>query len=193
MSFAMFIRNCRAGHRKNWGANAAKTLHEWTMSIAPPVFPHPDHDHGLCAADALSHAETVCRNRGQKFTPQRRQVLQAMLQEHRALGAYDIIELLAREGPRPAPITVYRVLDFLIDNGLVHRIESRNAFIACAHRHDDTATVAFLICESCGQVGEIPAAPIAAKLNEAARADGFAPRLAVVEVTGTCAHCQAKT
>src|SRR3954464_14172183 len=92
--------------------------------------------------------------------------------------------------PRPAPITVYRALDFLMENGLVHRIESRNAFLACAHDHDAAAMVAFLICERCGSVGEIPASPVAQGLNDAARATGFAPKLSVVEITGTCAHCQ---
>jgi Fur family zinc uptake transcriptional regulator len=92
--------------------------------------------------------------------------------------------------PRPAPITVYRALDFLMENGLVHRIESRNAFLACAHDHDETSMVAFLICDRCGSVGEIPAAPVAQSLNAAARATGFAPKLSVVEIAGTCAHCQ---
>lgn len=114
-----------------------------------------------------------------------------MLEQHRALGAYDIIDLLARDAARPAPITVYRTLDFLIENGLVHRIESRNAFIACAHRHDDTSTVAFLICDGCGQVGEMSAAGLSTALNTAARAGGFVPKLALVEVTGLCARCRA--
>jgi Fur family zinc uptake transcriptional regulator len=92
--------------------------------------------------------------------------------------------------PRPAPITVYRALDFLMENGLVHRIESRNAYLACAHDHDAAAMVAFLICERCGSVGEIPAMPAAQNINTAARATGFAPKLSVVEITGTCMHCQ---
>ena len=128
--------------------------------------------------------------KAQKFTPIRRQVLQALLSSHRPLGAYEVIDELAKSMPRPAPITVYRALDFLMENGLVHRIESRNAFLACAHDHDATAMVAFLICERCGSVGEIPAAPVAQSLNAAARASGFAPKLSVVEITGTCAHCQ---
>ena len=136
------------------------------------------------------HAERVCAQRAQKFTPIRRQVLQALLSSHRPLGAYEVIDELAKSMPRPAPITVYRALDFLMENGLVHRIESRNAFLACAHDHDAAAMVAFLICERCGSVGEIPAAPVAQSLNAAARATGFAPKLSVVEITGTCAHCQ---
>ncbi len=161
------------------------------MTLAKPAFPAPDHDHGRCTADALSHAEAVCERRSQKFTPIRRQVLQALLSSHKPLGAYEVIDELARSMPRPAPITVYRALDFLMANGLVHRIESRNAYLACAHDHDDaTSAVAFLICERCGLVGEIPSAPFAQDLTAAARASGFAPKLSVVEITGICTHCQ---
>jgi predicted transcriptional regulator len=94
------------------------------------VFPAPDHDHGRCASAAIAHAEVLCAARAQRLTPMRRHVLEALLDSHRPLGVYEIIERLARHG-RPAPITVYRALDFLRDNGLVHRIESRNAFVAC--------------------------------------------------------------
>jgi Fur family zinc uptake transcriptional regulator len=161
------------------------------MTLAKPAFPAPDHDHGRCTADALAHAEAVCAQRSQKFTPIRRHVLGALLSSHRPLGAYEVIDELAKSMPRPAPITVYRALDFLMANGLVHRIESRNAFIACAaHDHDVTAAVAFLICERCGMVGEIPTASFASELNAAARNSGFAPKLSVVEITGVCANCQ---
>src|SRR5580700_10143604 len=160
------------------------------MRLAKPTFPAPDHDHGRCTADALQHAERVCEQREQKFTPIRRQVLGALLSSHRPLGAYEVIDELAKSMPRPAPITVYRALDFLMENGLVHRIESRNAFLACAHDHDTTAMVAFLICERCGLVGEIPAAPVAQSLHASARATGFAPNMSLVEITGVCAHCQ---
>jgi Fur family transcriptional regulator, zinc uptake regulator len=161
------------------------------MTSTKPAFPAPDHDHERCAADGLSHAERICGERAQKLTPIRRHVLQALLASHKPLGAYEIIDALAGAMPRPAPITIYRSLDFLMANGLVHRIESRNAYLACAHDHDATALVAFLICERCGSVGEIPAAAVAQSLNAAARASGFAPKLSVVEITGTCAHCQA--
>src|SRR5271166_2985763 len=168
----------------------AKMLHSGRMNLTRPTFPAPDHDHDRCAADALHHAERVCETRAQKFTPIRRQVLQALLSSHRPLGAYEVIDELAKSMPRPAPIMVYRALDFLMANGLVHRIESRNAFLACAHDHDTAAMVAFLICERCGSVGEIPAAPVAQSLNAAARASGFVPKLSVVEIAGTCAHCR---
>src|ERR1700744_1030650 len=161
-----------------------------TMTLTKPTFPSPDHDHGRCAEDALHHAERVCEQRAQKFTPIRRHVLQALLSSHRPLGAYEVIDELAKSMPRPAPITVYRAVEVLMANGLVHHIESRNAYLACAHDHDATTMIAFLICEQCGSVGEIPAAPVAQSLNAAARATGFTPSLSVVEITGTCAHCQ---
>ena len=161
----------------------------WGMTQTA-VFPAPDHDHDRCTAEALAHAEALCEARAQRLTPIRRQVLEALLASHKPLGAYEIIERTGEAGGRPAPITVYRALDFLMENGLVHRIESRNAFLACAHDHDETSMVAFLICDHCGSVGEIPAAPVAQSLNAAARASGFAPKLSVVEIAGTCAHCQ---
>src|SRR5512134_33218 len=104
--------------------------------MSSPVFPKPDHDHKRCSADALRHAEALCDRRAQKLTPTRRQVLEVLLESHKPLGAYEIIDRAARHGTRHAPITVYRALDFLIENGLAHRIESRNAYIACVHRHD---------------------------------------------------------
>ena len=157
---------------------------------SPAIFPAPDHDHGRCSADAMAHAEALCAARAERLTPTRRQVLAALAASHRPLGAYEIIDRLAERGPRPAPITVYRALDFLMENGLVHRIESRNAWLACAHDHDATSMVAFLICEHCGSVGEIPATLVAQGVNAAARASGFAPKMSVVEIAGTCAHCQ---
>ena len=160
------------------------------MRLAKPSFPTPGHDHGRCTVKALQHAEQVCAKRSQKFTPIRRQVLEALLSSHRPLGAYEVIEELAKTKPRPAPITVYRALDFLMENGLVHRIESRNAFLACALAHDETSAMAFLICERCGLVGEVPAASVAQSVTASARATGFAPRMSIVEITGVCAHCQ---
>ncbi|ACI91271.1 transcriptional regulator, Fur family [Afipia carboxidovorans OM5] len=154
------------------------------------AFPAPDHDHDHCASTAMAHAEQHCAARGQKFTPIRRQVLQALLASHKPLGAYEIIDELARLMPRPAPITIYRALEFLMDNGLVHRIESRNAFLACVHNHEASPVVALLICERCGAVGEIPAAPIVKGVAEVVEGTGFSPKLSVVEITGLCGHCQ---
>ena len=154
------------------------------------VFPAPGHDHARCSADALAHAEAICAERGERLTPMRRRVLETLAASHKPLGAYEIMDEVARGGPRPAPITVYRALDFLRLNGLVHRIESRNAFMACGRNHGTDALVAFLICERCGAVGEAPAADFGPSLAAAARSAGFTPKLSVIEITGTCAHCR---
>src|SRR5580658_1090987 len=121
----------------------------------PPslIFPAPDHNHDNCASDAIAHAEELCAARAQRLTPMRRHVLETLLASHKPLGAYEIMEQMAGSG-RPAPITVYRALDFLRHNNLVHRIESRNAFVACVRDHAGNDPVVFLICEHCGAVGE---------------------------------------
>jgi Fur family zinc uptake transcriptional regulator len=153
------------------------------------AFPAPGHDHDRCSSDAMAIAEARCRERGQRLTPIRRDVLAALLASHQPLGAYEIMERVSPSGPRPAPITVYRALDFLRENGLVHRIESRNAFVACVHRHAAGDPVVFLICERCGTVGEASSPEVASTLKSAAQAVGFTPRSPVIEVTGICTHC----
>ena len=166
--------------------------------MAQPVFHSPDHDHERCTADALAHAEALCAQRSQRLTPIRRQVLEVLLESHKPLGAYEIMDRAAApsgtrpapSGTRLAPITIYRALDFLRDNGLVHRIESRNAFVACVNNHAAGDLVVFLICEHCGAVGEAPSAAVAEQLKTAARGAGFRPKAPVIEISGICAHCQ---
>jgi Fur family zinc uptake transcriptional regulator len=154
-----------------------------------PIFPKPDHDHGRCSNDAMSLAEARCAERGQRLTPIRRAVLAALLGSHRPLGAYDIIEQTRAKGPRLAPITAYRALEFLRENGLVHRIASRNAFIACVHNHAAGELIVFLICEGCGVVGEASSRAVTATLTSAAKSVGFFPKSPVIEITGICTHC----
>jgi Fur family zinc uptake transcriptional regulator len=153
------------------------------------IFPAPDHDHGRCASAAIAHAEAQCAARAQRLTPMRRQVLETLLASHRPLGAYEIIGRL-RHRTRPAPITIYRALDFLIENGLVHRIETRNAFVACVHNHGGGDLVIFLICERCGAVGEAPGGGAAEALRTSSRAAGFSPKSPVIEIAGICSHCR---
>jgi len=161
--------------------------------MSQPVFHAPDHDHERCTADALKHAEALCAARAQRLTPIRRHVLEVLLESHNPLGAYEIIDRAAASGARPAPITIYRALDFLRDNGLVHRIESRNAFVACVNNHASGDLVVFLLCERCGAVGEAASAAVADQLKAAARAAGFTPKTPVIEITGVCSHCRQAT
>jgi Fur family transcriptional regulator, zinc uptake regulator len=153
------------------------------------IFPAPDHDHGSCTSTALAHAEAICTARAQRLTPIRRHVLEALLASHKPLGAYEIMERLTHAG-RLAPITVYRALEFLRDNGLVHRIESRNAFVACVHNHAGGDPVVFLICQRCGAVGEGPGGAVAESLKAACRSAGFTPKSPVIEIAGICSHCR---
>src|ERR1700746_3866717 len=102
--------------------------------MAHAIFPAPDHDHDRCTRSAIAHAETLWAARAKRLTPIRRQVLETLLGSHKPLGAYEIIDHLAGD-TRPAPITIYRALDFLRDNGLVHRIASRHAFAAWGYNH----------------------------------------------------------
>src|SRR5438876_3558968 len=156
----------------------------------PAIFPPPGHDHDRCSSDAMAIAEARCGQRGQGLATIRRKVLAALLGSHKPLGAYEIIDRLAPKGPRPAPITAYRALEFLRENGFVHRIESRNAFIACVHNHAAGALVVFLICERCGAVGEASSTEVTTTLTSAARAADFTPKSPVIEITGVCTHCR---
>ena len=168
-----------------------RPIHGSQMTKSAGIFPAPDHDHDSCASAAITHAEELCAARAQRLTPIRRQVLQALLASHKPLGAYEIMERLVQR-TRPAPITVYRALDFLRDHGLVHRIESRNAYIACIGRHEAGAMMVFLLCELCGAVGEAPSAAVAKSLVAAAKSAGFTPKTPVVEIPGVCAHCRGR-
>ena len=99
-----------------------------------------------------------------------------------------IAERMAEHGPRPAPITVYRALDFLLAHGLVHKIESRNAFVACSHSHEGQPA-ALLICETCGTVSELDAPEIFERITAKARAQKFSPAHTMIEMSGTCGAC----
>ncbi len=153
-------------------------------------FPDPHHDHHRCTVSLIARAEQVCAERGSKLTPQRRDVLACVAEGHEAVGAYDIIERMAgREGgARPAPITIYRALDFLLAHNLVHKVESRNAFVACSCAHGPDPAV-LMICEACGAVSETAAAGLGRELATLAGGEGFSPRRTVIEMTGRCARC----
>jgi Fur family transcriptional regulator, zinc uptake regulator len=155
------------------------------------TFLDPHHDHSHCTSDLIARAERTCERRGSKLTGQRRDILSCVARGHAAVGAYDIIERMAEQGPRPAPITIYRALDFLLAHGLVHKIESRNAFVACSHSHEGQPA-ALLICETCGVVAELDAPEIFERLDEKAKAQDFMPTHTLIEMTGTCGPCGGK-
>ncbi|WP_424985234.1 transcriptional repressor [Microbulbifer sp. S227A] len=149
------------------------------------------HDHGACVARGLAAAEARCVAEGLRLTPVRRKVLEILLQEHRALGAYAILDLLRDEGFGSQPPVAYRALDFLAENGFVHKIERLNAFVACTHPGENHSP-AFMICRMCDSVAEAQSTPAKGALGSAARAAGFHIEKTVVEAEGICPACAGK-
>lgn len=138
--------------------------------------------------DPLAAAARLCAARGQNLTELRRRVLELICAAERPIGAYAILDRLRADGRSGAPPTVYRTLDFLLEQGLIHRLASLNAYLACCHpaeRHGGQ----FLICEACGRVGELNSARVEATIVEEAAALRFAVSAQTVEVLGRCADC----
>lgn len=148
------------------------------------------HDHSHCIAETMQGAEEYCRDNKLRFTPVRRRVLELLLAQHRAMGAYDILDVLAKEGLGSQPPVAYRALDFLVQNGLAHRIERLNAYAACAHLGKAHAP-AFLICRNCQQIAEGDGDALSASLAAEARASGFVIERIAVELEGLCPDCAA--
>ena len=161
------------------------------MATVSPVLEVKHHDHRLCAADALRHAESISRREGLRLTEQRRKVLAALLQSHVPASAYDVIDRLAEHGRRPAPVSVYRALEFLVGNRFAHRIESRNAYVACDRGPEcSPEATLFLICDNCGAAGEASSAELHALIGRVTARVGFAPSAPVLEIRGLCANCR---
>jgi Fur family zinc uptake transcriptional regulator len=142
-------------------------------------------------ARALAKAEALARGRRVALTPVRRRVLELVLKAGRPVGAYALLAELDTAHGKAMPPTVYRALDFLIEQGFVHKIESQNAFVACldidhAHRSQ------FVICNSCGRSVELLDDSLSRRLDERARELGFEVTQQVVEIRGTCAACRDK-
>ncbi len=152
-------------------------------------FPARDHDHGVCVTDALGRAKTRCLELGVTWTALREQVFRHLVQSHKPVSAYDLIESLARDGKRLAPVSVYRILDVFQGAGLVHRLESRNAFFACMTEHSNAPQTIALLCEGCERVVEADAPDAFRAIGVAAKTSGFRARDVVIEVRGACADC----
>lgn len=149
------------------------------------------HDHADCISSAVIAAEAHCASHGLRFTPVRRKALEILLQEHRALGAYEMLDQLRDVGFGSQPPVAYRALEFLVANGFAHKIERLNAFIACAHPGANHSP-AFMICRSCDSVAEAQSAPARGSLGDAARATGFLIERTMVEAVGLCPTCAEK-
>jgi Fur family zinc uptake transcriptional regulator len=201
---------------KNSSRAAGAPAHAAGLDNAPglahaPVPVHPaigtghDHTHAAAGADehagvpvhadigqALALADAYCRERGESLTPLRQKVLSLLLKSGRATKAYTLLDEMRKIHPGSAPPTVYRALDFLQSVGLVHRIESINAFAVC---HDLThCRHGFLaVCQSCGAVAEIDAPATLHSLVSKIEATGFKLASDEVELKGLCGDCARRT
>jgi len=165
------------------------------------------HDHGACVTEALATAARLCATRGARLTPLRRRVLELIWRGHAPVGAYDLLARLsdangtvgerstageqstAKDKRPAAPPTVYRALKFLLAQGLIHRIESLNAYVGCMHP-EDAHGGQFLICSDCGATAEVHDPRVDAAVARRARELGFAVRRKTIEVEGVCPPCQ---
>ncbi len=140
--------------------------------------------------ERLAEAEKICTANGAQLTELRRTVLTLILEADGPLTAYQLLDRLKEIRKGAVPPTVYRALDFLIDNHLIHKVERLNAFISCSDAdHHDHHEAQFLICGQCGTVAEIDDHAVSKALAKAAEKQGFHPSNAVVELNGTCAAC----
>ncbi len=152
----------------------------------------PDHDHSVCLNTALDHAKQLCAERGVQLTPIRYQVLQLICDSHQAVKAYDLLDKIKPLQPAAKPATIYRSLDFLLEQGLIHRIESLNAFVGCGHSgHRDEQLM--LICKHCHEVEERPAADVMRILALEIQQAGFREYSKTIEIQGICSKCSSIT
>lgn len=152
-------------------------------------FPAKHHDHSRCIGDAVAAAERLCARSGQRLTKLRRRILEMIWQEHRPVGAYELLDRLRGEHKGAAPPTVYRALDFLMDNGLIHRIESLNAYVGCG-TPDEEHSSQFLICRHCHRIAELGDGAIDDAIQRRAKRLGFQVERQTIEILGDCADCR---
>ncbi|MFC0268394.1 Fur family transcriptional regulator [Kushneria aurantia] len=137
----------------------------------------------------LRMAETRCRDNDARFTPIRRRVFEMISEHASGLKAYELLDLLSSEHASARPPTVYRALDFLLEQGLVHRIESLNAYVACPCP-DHARGFQLMICRHCGLVEEIHDHAIMQQLESSATDRGFTIERQTIELSGLCQRCQ---
>lgn len=146
------------------------------------------HNHADCMKHALQAAESICLTRNIRLTPARKRVLELICASHQAIGAYQLLDQLRQEAHTAKPATIYRALDFLMDAGLVHKVESLNAYIGCLSAEQDHHS-AILICDHCHNAYEIDARHCYYNLYEKSKLLDFRPSQLILELHGTCMEC----
>lgn len=151
--------------------------------------PHAHHPHPHDARKFVRAVEHASEERGLRLTPLRKEVLELVAAADKPVKAYDLLDQLRELHGNAAPPTVYRALDFLLENGFIHKLESINAFVSC-HHPAEAHQVPFLICDSCSSAQEVCDERVADLIETQARALGFKPQAQTLEVHGTCKACR---
>lgn len=163
-------------------------------AAARTPFPAPDRATARNLAKAVERASEAFAEKNLRFTKLRQMVYAEIAATYNSIGAYEILARMAEKGTRVAPISIYRAIDALLEAGVIHRLESKNAFFACRRMdHRPGRRPLFLSCEKCGAVGEVDGQEIFDLIGEAARGAKFVPRVKFVEVQGLCPRCAAET
>ena len=157
------------------------------------AFPPPDKPNGKRLAKAVERASEEFAAKNLRFTKLRQMVYEEIASTYTSVGAYEILARLADKGTRVAPISIYRAIDALLEAGVIHRLESKNAFFACRRMdHRTGRRPIFLSCQVCGAVGEVDGQHIFDLISEAAVGADFTARVKFVEVQGICPRCKAE-
>ena len=146
-------------------------------------------DHELCIERAMREAESICQEKGLRFTDLRREVLRLIWLSHVPAKAYDILENLKGKEWSAKPPTVYRALDFLLETGLVHKLDSINAYIGRSHPRDHNGCY-FLICTDCNEAKECCSSELSDAIELAWNKNSFTPKKITLEVFGQCSACR---
>jgi len=150
---------------------------------------HPAPSARLVAA-RMAVAESLCAQRGQRFTPIRRKVLELLLRHGRSLKAYDLLSAMRAEHPSAAPPTVYRALDFLLAEGLIHRLDAINAWVACIDAEDAHPDLLLIVCTQCGSVAEVHDPELCQHISTRVAHMNYVPTTHEIEVRALCPNCQ---
>lgn len=154
------------------------------MSLTPTL-----HNHSNCIQTALDNATQLCTQRGVQLTDIRKQVLELIWENHHAVKAYDLLERIKPLQTAAKPATIYRALDFLMEQGFIHRVESLNAFIGCCNLQTVHQQL-LLICKQCQNVEERAADLVMDALKQELKQAGFTAHHQAIEIQGICADCQ---